>query len=181
MSINEYNFKICQILMELSECERSVEITRRVLIDSNEFDPFQIFKKLDIENKNYISPKDIINFMSLKNINIFLEEAKFIIFFYDKDQDGLLSFDEFLNLIQSKNPKVIKNKNDINYSIKNEMSYKIEFSFTKLMEKEIKLVQKMMNYINLFKFDLHDIYHQMKSVNINCITKESLKNFLEKY
>ena len=166
--------------MELSECERSVEITRRVLIDSNEFDPFQIFKKLDIENKNYISPKDIINFMSLKNINIFLEEAKFIIFFYDKDQDGLLSFDEFLNLIQSKNPKVIKNKNDINYSIKNEMSYKIEFSFTKLMEKEIKLVQKMMNYINLFKFDLHDIYHQMKSVNINCITKESLKNFLEK-
>ena len=107
MSFNEYNFKICQILMELSECERSVEITRRVLVDSNDFDPFQIFKKLDIENKNYISPQDIINFMSLKNINIFLEEAKFIIFFYDKDEDGLLSFDEFLNLIQSKNPKSI--------------------------------------------------------------------------
>jgi len=180
MSFNEYNFKICQILMEISECERSVEITRRVLVDSNDFDPFQIFKKLDIENKNYISPQDIINFMSLKNINIFLEEAKFIIFFYDKDEDGLLSFDEFLNLIQSKNPKAISIKKDINCSKNNEMSYKIEFSFTKLMEKEIKLVQKMMNYINQIKFDLHEIYHEMMSVNINCITKESLKNFLEK-
>ena len=48
------------------------------------------------------------------------------------------------------------------------------------MEKEIKLVQKMMNYINQIKFDLHEIYHEMMSVNINCITKESLKNFLEK-
>ena len=180
MSFNEYNFKICQIFMELSECERSVEITRRVLIDSNDFDPFLIFKKLDIDNKNYISPQDIINFMSLKNINIFLEEAKFIIFFYDKDEDGLLSFDEFLNLIQSKNPKAISIKKDISYNKNNKMSYKIEFSFTKLMEKEIKLVQKMMNYINLLKFDLHEIYHEMMSVNINCITKESLKNFLEK-
>ena len=28
--------------------------------------------------------------------------AKLILFFYDKDQDGLLSYDEFLDLIQSK-------------------------------------------------------------------------------
>ena len=180
MSFNENNFKICQILMELSECERSVEITRRVLMDSAEFDPFLIFKKLDIENNNYISPKDLINYMSLKNINIFLEEAMFIIFFYDKDLDGLLSYDEFLNLILSKSPKVLNNKKDISFIKKNEISYKIEFSFTKLIEKEIKLVQKMMNYLNILKCDLHEIYHQMKSININCITKESLKNYLEK-
>ena len=180
MSFNENNFKICQILMELSECERSVEITRRVLMDSAEFDPFLIFKKLDIENNNYISPKDLINYMSLKNINIFLEEAMFIIFFYDKDLDGLLSYDEFLNLILSKNPKALNNKKDISFIKKNEISYKIEFSFTKLIEKEIKLVQKMMNYLNILKCDLHEIYHQMKSININCITKESLKNYLEK-
>ena len=180
MSFNENNFKICQILMELAECERSVEITRRVLMDSAEFDPFLIFKKLDIENNNYISPKDLINYMSLKNINIFLEEAMFIIFFYDKDLDGLLSYDEFLNLILSKNPKALNNKKDISFIKKNEISYKIEFSFTKLIEKEIKLVQKMMNYLNILKCDLHEIYHQMKSININCITKESLKNYLEK-
>ena len=180
MSFNENNFKICQILMELSECERSVEITRRVLMDSAEFDPFLIFKKLDIENNNYISPKDLINYMSLKNINIFLEEAMFIIFFYDKDLDGLLSYDEFLNLILSKNPKALNNKKYISFIKKNEISYKIEFSFTKLIEKEIKLVQKMMNYLNILKCDLHEIYHQMKSININCITKESLKNYLEK-
>ena len=180
MSFNENNFKICQILMELSECERSVEITRRVLMDSAEFDPFLIFKKLDIENNNYVSPKDLINYMSLKNINIFLEEAMFIIFFYDKDLDGLLSYDEFLNLILSKNPKALNNKKDICFIKKNEISYKIEFSFTKLIEKEIKLVQKMMNYLNILKCDLHEIYHQMKSININCITKESLKNYLEK-
>ena len=181
MTFNEYNFKICQILLELSECERSVEITRRVILDSIEYDPFLLFRKLDQEKKNYISPQDIINYMSQKDINIFIEEAKFIILFYDIDQDGLLSFEEFINLIQSKNLKAINKK--INYSKKNEISYNIEFSFIKLIEKEIKLVQKMMNYlsnINLSKFDLHEIYHEMKSLNINCITKESLKNFFEK-
>ena len=178
---NEYNFKICQILLELSECERSVEITRRVILDSIDFDPFLLFRKLDSEKKNYISPQNIINYMLEKNMNIFLEEAKFIILFYDIDKDGLLSYEEFINLIQSKNPKALNKK--INCIKKKEISYNIEFSFTKLIEKEIKLVQKMMNClnnINTSKFDIHEIFHEMKSININCITKESLKIFFEK-
>ena len=178
---NEYNFKICQILLELSECERSVEITRRVILDSIDFDPFLLFRKLDSEKKNYISPQNIINYMLEKNMNIFLEEAKFIILFYDIDKDGLLSYEEFINLIQSKNPKALNKK--INCIKKKEISYNIEFSFTKLIEKEIKLVQKMMNClnnINISKFDIHEIFHEMKSININCITKESLKIFFEK-
>ena len=169
--------------MKLSEYERSVEITRRVLTDSVDYEPILIFKKLDTENKNYICPKNIMNFMSQKNINIFLEEAKFIIFFYDKDKDGFLSYDELTNLIQSQNPKSLNKKHSNNYITNKELSYSIEFSFYKLMEKEILLVQKMMGYLsdlNLGKFDLHDIYHEMKSLNINGITKESLKNFLER-
>ena len=183
MNFREYDYKICQILMKLSELERSAEITRRVITDSINYEPLQLFKKLDIENKNYISPQNLIDFAFQNNINIFKEEAEFIIYFYDKDQDGLLSFDELINLIQSKNPKYINNKNIINYNSNFEINYNIEFSFIKLIEKEVKLVQNMMNYLdnlNLLKFDLHDIYHKIKSINVNCITKESLKNFLEK-
>lgn len=94
MSFSEIEIKIAKLLMEIAEGERSIEITRRVLSDCIEFNPYQIFNKLDVEKKNRISPNNIINFALQKGISISQEEAKLIFLFYDKDQDGLLSYDE---------------------------------------------------------------------------------------
>ena len=105
MSNSDIEIRISKLLMEIAEAERSIEITRRVLSDCIEFDSYQIFKNLDYEHKNAISPKNLINYFQNKNINISLEEAKLIILFYDKDHDGLLSYDEIIDLIQTKNYK----------------------------------------------------------------------------
>ena len=183
MSYNELNFKICQMLMELSKCEREIEIKRRVLSDFIGNDSFLIFKKLDFEKNNYISSQNILDFMYQKNINIFIEEAKCIILLYDINHDGVLSYDEFRNLIQSKNQESINLKR-FNNNISDELNNNIEFSFCNLMKKEIILVRVMMKYLEYFKkfeYDLQQIYYNMISINDNCITKESIKNYLDKY
>ena len=183
MSYNELNLKMCQMLMELSKCEREIEIKRRVLSDFIGNDSFLIFKKLDFEKNNYISSQNILDFMYQKNINIFIEEANCIILLYDINHDGVLSYDEFRNLIQSKNQESINLKR-FNNNISDEINNSIEFSFCNLMKKEIILVRVMMKYLEYFKkfeYDLQQIYYNMISINDNCITKESIKNYLDKY
>jgi len=183
MSYNELNFKMCQMLMELSKCEREIEIKRRVLSDFIGNDSFLIFKKLDFKKNNYISSQNILDFMYQKNINIFIEEANCIILLYDINHDGVLSYDEFRNLILSKNQESINLKR-FNNNISDELNNSIEFSFCNLMKKEIILVRVMMKYLEYFKkfeYDLQQIYYNMININDNCITKESIKNYLDKY
>ena len=180
MSNSDIEIRLSKLLMEIAEGERSIEITRRVLSDCIEFDSYQIFKNLDYENKNAISPQNIMNYFQQKMINISPEEAKLIILFYDKDHDGMLSYDEIIDLIQTKNYKNKKikklplNEGGINYNI--------EFSLAKLFEKELKLAKEVIYSLNNLKrranFDIHNIFHLMKATN--CITIESLRIFLDK-
>lgn len=180
MSFSEIEIKIAKLLMEIAEGERSIEITRRVLSDCIEFNPYQIFNKLDVEKKNRISPNNIINFALQKGISISQEEAKLIFLFYDKDQDGLLSYDELIDLIQSRNSKFKKLNNcRIN---ENGISYNIEFSLEKLLEKELKLAKDIIFYLKSLQckqsFDIHNIFHLIKGQNN--INIDNLKCFLDK-
>ena len=181
MSFSDINIRITKLLMEIAEYERSIEITRRVLSDCIEFDSYQIFKLLDKERKNAISTKNIIDFLLQKNINISLKEAKLIIFFYDKDQDGLLSYDEFIDLIQSKKATDIKKIKKFVYCDSG-ISYNIEFSLEKLFIKELKLVKDLLfslkNLQSNSNFDIHKVFHSIKG--IDSITIENLRNYLEK-
>ena len=178
MSFSELEIRLCKLLMEIAEGERSIEITRRVLSDCLEFDSLKIFKNLDYDKKNVISPKNIIDYFFKKNINISLEEAKLIILFYDKDHDGLLSYDELIDLIQTKNIKDVKK---IKKYVFNEsgISYNIEFSLEKLFEKELTLSKEIIFSLNGLKryanYDIHEIFHLLK--DSNGITIESLNNF----
>ena len=180
MSISDINIRITKLLMEIAESERSIEITRRVLSDCIEFDSYQIFKLLDKERKNAISTKNIIDYLLQKNINISLKEAKLILFFYDKDQDGLLSYDEFIDLIQSKKATDIKKiKKFVYYD--SGISYNIEFSLEKLFIKELKLAKDLLfslkNLQSNSNFDIHKVFHSIKG--IDSITIENLRNYLE--
>ena len=81
-----------KILITLAEGERNTEISRQVLSDNFDFEPFQIFKFLDKENKNYIDSKNLINYFKSKNVFINETEAQLIILFYDQNFDGVLCY-----------------------------------------------------------------------------------------
>ena len=84
--------RLGKILMLLAEGERSIEISRQVLSDLKEFDSFQIFKNIDMEDKNKIDCFTLINFLRIKGIYCTEEEASLIILFYDQDYDNALSY-----------------------------------------------------------------------------------------
>ena len=169
--------KLGKILMLLAEEERSIEISRQVLSDLKEFDSFQIFKNIDIEDKNKIDCFTLINFLRIKGIYCTEEEASLIILFYVQDYDNALAYSEFTNLIQS--DKILKKS--LNISPKDKIPFNIDYSLIKLLEKEVELARAIINSLQDIKcrydFNIHNLFHKLKY--FNSVTNESIKNFLE--
>jgi Ca2+-binding EF-hand superfamily protein len=165
-------------MMQLAEGERTIEISRQVLSDLYDFNAYQIFKNLDIEGKNRIDVNNIIEFLKNKGIYINEEEARLIILFYDQDFDGILTYPEFINLVQSEK-SVHKSPNFISSDC---LSYNVDRSLGKLLEKEVELSRIILYMLKDLKcrydFNIHDLYHSIKSWS--CITSDSIRCFLEK-
>jgi Ca2+-binding EF-hand superfamily protein len=88
-----------KIFLTLSEGENSIETTRQLLSNNYEYDPFQIFKHLDLCFKNKIDAHDILTFLISKNIIVNEKEVNLLILFYDINGDGNLSYFEFLKIL----------------------------------------------------------------------------------
>ena len=174
----ETEARVARLLLALSEGERTVEISRQVLSDNYDFDSYQVFKFLDREGKNRIDSINIIDFLRSKGIYVTSCEAQFLILFYDQDGDGSLSYCEFLNLVQSE--KSLRRSNT--YARSDKLSFNVEYSLGKLLEKEISLVRNVTSLLSELRmrcdFNVHEVYHLLKSCT--CITPESVKCFLNR-
>ena len=174
----ETEARVAKILLYLAESEHNIEINRKCLSDSLEFDPYQIFKILDKDYKNRIDICNIIDFLNYKEIYTNECEISLLIFFYDQDNDGSLSYPEFLNLIQSEKSIIKTNRNS---NIK-ELPYNIEYSLGTLLEKEIELSRKLIPLLeelrNRNDFNIHNIFHLIKGYS--SITPQNLRDFLLK-
>ena len=178
MISKETEEKLVNILKTLAKGEMSIEITRNLLSDNLDFDPYQIFTNLIQKGNEFITPLDILNYFNTKKIFISYTEAKLLILFYDQNYDEVLTYSEFLPIVQSKNSS--KN-NSVNSPIK-EMSQDIDYYLIKLFQKEVDLIReiiKLLYDIRVKKdFDCHNIYHTLK--NANKITEDSIGDFFEK-
>ncbi len=178
MTSIETEKRLSKLMMQLAEGERTIEISRQVLSDLYDFNAYQIFKNLDIEGKNRIDINNIIEFLKNKGIYINEEEARLIILFYDQDFDGILTYPEFINLVQSEK-SVHKSPNFISNDC---LSYNVDRSLGKLLEKEVELSREILYMLKDLKcrydFNIHDLYHSIKSWS--CITSDSIRCFLEK-
>ena len=168
---------LCDLLMILSKGENSIRITRQILSNTLNYSPNLIFSFLS--NSNQITDIDLYNYLIAKNINVTNIEAKLIILFYDKNMDDVLSFEEFIPLLNDK-----KNNNfyETNNLIIND---NIEFLFNKILVKEIELCRAFLMDLNQLKsrndFDIHKVFHYITDINyINYINKFNIEKFLQK-
>ena len=84
--------KFCNLLTNLAEKEKQVEINRQVLCQNLNFDAYQVFSYLDLESKNYLNEINLLTFLQKKNqIPCNLEELQFLILIYDENFDAKLS------------------------------------------------------------------------------------------
>ena len=174
----ETEARLAKLLLSLSEYERNVEISREVLSDNKDFDPYQIFLYLDYQNKNNIDIIDIMNFLRSRMVYFKEEEIYFILLSYDNDGDGYLSYNEFVNLIKSEKSF----RKTQNFNSEKQISFNVEFSLQKVFEKEIELARNTIYLLEDLRerddYDPNNIFNVLKSCyNIN---EESIREFLDR-
>ena len=177
----ETEVKLAKILLCLAEGEKSTDINRQILVELDGFDPYQIFTYLDLDQKNRINSSDLLNYLKEKGVEVNDVEIKLLILFYDRDFDGVLSYPEFNNFIQSDfSPrKKIYGNNNNNVEKNTGLPNNVDQALCQLLVNEIDLMKKILPLLNELKmrydFNIHDLYHAVKSWN--CIDENSLKNF----
>ncbi len=72
-----------------------VEILRKVLAKNPDFELYSTFKRLDRNNKNFVSLSDFKAFFDEKNIKYSDFTSRQLIRQYDKDADFVLNFEEY--------------------------------------------------------------------------------------
>ena len=171
--------RVAKLLLEIAKGENTIESKRRMMTNNLDFDTYQIFNFLDVEDKNRIDSIDIINYLTYKKCYITDIEAQLIILFYDQDFDGVLTFDEFKNLVKSENSL---NSRPTAKNFLGKISKEIDSILFIILEEELKLVRNCLSLIDELKtrrdFDIHSIYHILRG--FKCINEESLKDFFLK-
>ena len=171
--------RIAKLFLELARGENTVESTRRIMTNNCDFDSYQIFNYLDIENKNRIDCLDVINYLNFKKFQITDTEAQLIILFYDQNFDGVLTYDEFKSLLLSKNSL---NSKPTAKNFLGKIRPEIDECLFHILENEVRLARNCLSILEELKtrkdFNIHSIYHILRGNN--CINEQDLKNFMMK-
>ena len=183
----ETELKLANIFLALAEGEKSTEIDRQILTNLKDYNPYQIFTYLDNHHKKTINSLDLLNYLKEKGIPVDELEIKLIILFYDRDFDGVLSYEEFMNMIQNNAFSLGKdgNNHENNFPQKiynNNLPNEVGLGLSQLLMSEIKCAKNIIPLLNdlkkRFDFNIHDLYHAIK--NWNYIEENSLKNFFRR-
>ena len=59
----DHNKKLAKILKAILENERKLDNYRQILNEQDNFSAYNLFKCIDIENKNFIEEEDLISFL----------------------------------------------------------------------------------------------------------------------
>ena len=186
MLSSEIENLLIKLLLTIAKKEKQVEINRQNLSKNIEFDIFQLYSYIDKEKKNCIDSLNLLQILHRNGIHPKKTEIDFLILFYDENNDKILSYNEFLNMILPNNNLTLRKfaKRNIGLNnFENNISHEVEILFVKLLEREIDLIRNVDRIINEIKgqcdFDLHKVYHLLIG-NESIINKDSLKNFFNK-
>ena len=83
------------LLLEISHGEIKLEAIRQRLATYEDFEPYVAFQRLDRNRNDNVNAQELIDYLRDNRIfGVSLEEANYVINFFDSDQDGLLAYAE---------------------------------------------------------------------------------------
>jgi Ca2+-binding EF-hand superfamily protein len=89
--------KLRNLLVSVGDGERDLEGARQRLSSIRDFALHSAFERFDRDYTNSVSPREIVNFLRDNAIHHVLEPEAFnLIQYFDSDNNGLLSFQEFI-------------------------------------------------------------------------------------
>lgn len=163
--------KINDLLLGIAYGEQKIDKFKQEILSKFILSPQHIFYEIDLEHKGNIIEEDIIKFLSNFGISCSQSEAKFLIFFYDKNMDGTIDFIEFLDLLISDSDylfkKLSKKKFVKGIQEKNEMTSETIKIVSELFKNEIDLLRYISELVQIIKtsedFSLQDMFFVIKS------------------
>ena len=168
---------LARILLSLAQGERKVEDARKEISYEDCYDIQAIFRKLDNNGDNRITPKDIQKYLLSNDLEVNFVEIKLLILFYDQDHDFALTYGEIFKMIHpgKEMPNVPKYKQD------EELNVKVERKLYHLLEQEILMARSVLALLDEIKhkrdFNIHGAFHCLKYYA--CITGDSINVFLK--
>ena len=183
MLSTETESRLSKMLLILADGEASVEVTRQVLANQIGFDPYNLFRLLDTEVKGWVDSINIVDFLRRHSIFCGSFEAQQIIYHYDADLSGTLSYSEFVNLVVSERNVILRNSSlSTSYRSILPVPYDVEFSFVRLLEKELDFVKTLNSAIrelNLrYDFNVLDAFRSVDVYGIDNLNTDAIRKFL---
>ena len=190
MLSRETEQRLVEIFVTLSLGEEKINKLKQNILTNNNINPIQIFFKLDLNNVGYLSKSDFFSFLKFFSVNYTQTDIDYIFYFYDKDEDNVLYFNEFLDLIisdsnyfykKSFKKKFRKNRFDMN-ELNGDLELGIEKAILDILLEEIELARHLNDLIIGIKqcsdFVVQNVFYEIKSYSY--ITNDSLKAFFDR-
>lgn len=155
---------ITNFIMKVCSLERYIEIKRQMLCDKDDFEPYVAFQRLARNGQNGISSANVMQFLSENLIDMSLAKCRLILNHYDSDQDGLLSYKEFLELVLPKeHPELrafVTQRECYDINSEEYLSYETEAAMAVLFALEIDLfdsARTQKEHLDKMELDGHSI------------------------
>lgn len=166
--------------------ERKVEITRQVLAENPQFEPYSAFKRLDFDNNGYLTPFELLAFLEDNNIRISDAENRSFFQTFDTDRDGRISYTEFLAIVLPQEQEALKrrvlNREAYPRMSRPRLPYDVEYSLARLFEEELRYFRSAaddrIQLINSIDFSALNCFKALDDNSQGYLDFESVDGFL---
>lgn len=173
--------RLANFFLYLSSEYKEADLIKGRLNTHLNFDPFAIFSRLDRKAKGHIDINDISDFFNSHAVYATDLECGNILTWFDNNNDGVLTYGEFLNLILADETRNLSNINCVCKCIRGVMLHpEIENILCDLLCKELLFNRNAKNMLlNVrcrFDFDIQKLFSALTSTAF--ITKENMRKFM---
>mmetsp|Transcript_6070 Transcript_6070/g.6670 ORF Transcript_6070/g.6670 Transcript_6070/m.6670 type:complete len:547 (+) Transcript_6070:46-1686(+) len=176
---------LADYLKSVAEAENSVEITRLVLAEKKEFKPYSAFTCLDADNKGYLSPRDLLEFMEELGLAPYESQIRSYFDLYDSNDDSRLSYSDFKNAVLPATDSYLREAalTRPTYRSDSPLSYAASWALARVLEKEIES-SKTLDYKNRcmtdrYDWDVHTAFRNIDRERFGYIDPEAIRNFFD--
>lgn len=102
--------RLKNVLVAVGEGERTLEAARQRICNIRDFAPHSAFQRIDRDANCYIDSFELLNFMKdHRNFSTSESECHRLVKFFDSDEDGRLSFQDFLQMLLPCEDNLLRN------------------------------------------------------------------------
>lgn len=139
---SELEKKLSELLIQVSEVERKVEITRQILGETKNFDPCQVFWRIDRRSQNEISKIDLNIFLLENDISLSKTQLNLLFSSLDYNDDSVIDWNEFLKAtVTIKREYYEEGKNE------KKLSEEVEMNSVRVFKEELDGVSRLMSNV----------------------------------